>query len=118
MLVSVQSNSPFLFLYFCRPRPPLSLYFLWAQRVGRPEATEAVVRGKWAPLLAEPGTVAQSRRARAETTEAAILPAPCRWQPIVSIGGKNITCEVGVTKTVSRNESRHEKRVLRARLDK
>lgn len=30
----------FLFLYFC---PPLSLHFLWAQRVGRPPATEAAV---------------------------------------------------------------------------
>ena len=41
ILVSFQSLF-FLFLYFCLPCPPLSLYFLWAQRVGKPEATEAV----------------------------------------------------------------------------
>lgn len=45
-----------LFLYFCLPCPPLSLYFLWAQRVERPGVTEAAAAAWCSPNVAHEAT--------------------------------------------------------------
>lgn len=66
-------------------------------------------------MASGPAELGEAATGRTETPSRPLKVARSRF---TSIRSKNITCEVGFTETGSRNESRHEMRVLRARPDK